>query len=149
MPGALVETFRTSLNRCLVTPNFIRAFYDRFMDSSEEVAEKFKHTEFPRQARVLADSLYAMAVAAESGKEGVVWKELDRLGARHSRGDLDIRPALYDTWLECLLAAAREFDPEFSPEIEAAWRETLAPGIDYLRSRYLTRHPIHCTKDFR
>jgi len=27
-------------------------------------------------------------------------------------------------------------DPEFSAEIEEAWRRTLAPGIEYLRSRY-------------
>jgi hypothetical protein len=27
-------------------------------------------------------------------------------------------------------------DPEYSREIETAWRETLAVGIEYLRSRY-------------
>jgi len=136
MPSPIVESFLASLKRCLATPDFLRTFYERFMDSSEEVAEKFQHTEFPRQTRVLADSLYVMAVAAESGPEGVVWAELDRLALRHNRGDLDVRPELYDSWLECLVATAREYDPQFSPHTEAAWRQTLAPGIAYLRSRY-------------
>jgi hypothetical protein len=61
---------------------------------------------------------------------------MPRLAVRHSRTDLDIGPALYDHWLDCLVATARQHDPEFSPEIEAAWRETLAVGIDYMRSRY-------------
>jgi hypothetical protein len=69
------------------------------------VREKFKHTEFAKQTRILSDSLYIMAVAAESGPDGVEWRELDRLAARHSHGDLDVRPTLYDTWLDCLLEA--------------------------------------------
>lgn len=136
MASAQVEAFRESLGRCMVTQDFLHRFYDLFIASSDEVREKFKHTEFARQTRVLSDSLYIMAVAAESRDEGVAWKEIDRLAAAHSHTQLDIRPELYDTWLECLLKAARDHDPQFSPEIEAAWRHTLAPGIERLRSRY-------------
>lgn len=137
MASAHVEAFRASLGRCLVTQgDFFHRFYDLFMASSDEVREKFKRTEFARQARILSDSLYIMAVAAESQDEGVAWKEIDHLAVRHSHTDLDIRPELYDTWLECLLRAARQYDPEFSAEVEAAWRQTLAPGIARLRSRY-------------
>ena len=106
------------------------------MGSSEEVREKFKATEFPRQARVLADSLYLMAVASESRDDSIAWKELDRLAAHHSRSGLDIRPELYESWLQCLIKAAGQYDSEFSPEIEEAWRKALAPGIQHLRSRY-------------
>ena len=136
MASRFVETFRTSLGRCLAAPSFLHDFYNLFIGSSAEVREKFKHTEFARQTRILSDSLYIMAVAAESTGEGVAWKELDRLAARHAHSDLDVRPALYDTWLECLLEAARQHDPEFSAEVEDAWRKTLAPGIERLQSRY-------------
>jgi len=136
MDGGSVETFRASLGRCLATPSFLHAFYDLFMASSAEVREKFKNTEFARQTRVLSDSLYIMAVAAESREDSVGWREMDRLATRHSRNDLDIRPGLYDTWLECLLTAARQYDPMFSAEVEEAWRQTLGPGIEHLRSRY-------------
>ena len=134
--AADVAGFRASLRRCLETPTFLRAFYDRFIDSSDEVRAKFADTEFARQTRVLSDSLYIMAIAAESRDESIGWKELDRLAARHARTDLDVRPGLYDTWLECLLAAAREHDALFTDEVEQAWRRTLAPGIERLRSRY-------------
>jgi hemoglobin-like flavoprotein len=136
MPSAHVAAFRASLGRCMVNQDFLHRFYDLFIASSDEVREKFKHTEFARQTRVLSDSLYIMAVAAESRDEGVAWKEIDRLAAAHSHTQLDIRPELYDTWLECLLTAAGDHDPEFSPDVEAAWRQTLAPGIERLRSRY-------------
>lgn len=133
---AQVDTFRASLNRCLAAPDFLRKFYDLFVESSDEVREKFRHTDFPKQTRVLADSLYMMAVAAQLEDHAAAWKEMDRLARRHNRDDLDIRPELYDLWLECLLKAAAAHDPAFSPEVESAWRETLAVGIRYLSSRH-------------
>ena len=107
------------------------------MGSSEEVRQKFQGTDFQRQTRELRDSLFVLAVAAAQSKENSPgWAALPRIAARHSRKELDIRPELYDQWLECLLQAARGNDPQFSPEIEAAWRKTLAAGIDYMRSHY-------------
>jgi hemoglobin-like flavoprotein len=131
-----IETFRSSLKRCLAAPDFLLDFYGRFMDSSDEVREKFAKTDFKLQTRVLADSLWAMSVAAQ-GKEGSpAWGDLPRLAEKHSRRNLDIPPELYDQWLDCLVAAAWTHDPDFSDEIERAWRDTLWVGIEYLRSRY-------------
>jgi hemoglobin-like flavoprotein len=130
------ETFRASLSRCLADNAFLHDFYELFMAWSPEVREKFKNTEFPRQTRVLADSLFIMAVAAESKEDAIAWKELDRLAEGHSRKGLDIRPELYDGWLDCLIKAASEYDPQFSPGVEEAWRNALGPGIAHLRSRY-------------
>lgn len=130
------ETFRASLKRCLANNAFLHDFYELFMASSSEVREKFKGTDFPRQARVLADSLYIMSVASESKEDAIAWKELDRLAEAHSRRGRDIRPELYESWLECLLKAASQYDPEFSPAMEGAWRRALAPGIEHLRAGY-------------
>jgi hypothetical protein len=131
-----IEAFRASLKRCLTAPDFLLDFYGLFMASSDEVREKFKDTDFKRQTRVLADSLWAMSVVAQGQEGSPAWGSLPDLAKRHSRAHLDIRPGLYDQWLESLVEAARKHDPEFSPELEAAWRETLAVGIEYLRSRY-------------
>jgi hemoglobin-like flavoprotein len=136
MTSPHADVFRASLKRCLATPDFLHDFYELFMAASGEVRQKFRNTDFPRQTRVLADSLFIMAVASESKDEAIAWKELDRLAERHSRAGLDIRPELYDVWLECLLNAARLHDPPFPPEVEAAWRQALGPGIEHLRSRY-------------
>lgn len=131
-----VQAFRTSLKRCLETPDFLRTFYELFMGYSEEIREKFRSTDFTRQTRVLADSLYAMAVVAQGESESPTWAEMERLGRLHSREHLDIRPELYEVWLDCLVKAARQYDSAFTPEIEEAWRQTLREGIQHLRAMY-------------
>jgi hypothetical protein len=130
------ELFLASLKRCLAQPEFLLSFYARFMDSSEEVRQKLAHTNFERQTRVLAESLWVISVVAQAPKASPAWGDLPRLAALHSRNELDIRPGLYDTWLDCLVETARRHDKEFSPEVEDAWRKTLAVGIEYMRSKY-------------
>jgi hemoglobin-like flavoprotein len=130
------QTFLDSLNRCLKVPHFLEEFYAVFMASSPEVREKFQNTDPVLQARVLADSLYALAVVAQGQQGSPAWGDFPRLAERHSRRGLDIRPELYDLWLDCLLGAARRCDRMFTPEVEEAWRQTLAIGIEYLRSRH-------------
>ena len=136
MHSASGDAFRASLKRCLATPDFLHDFYEMFMASDPEIRMKFQGTDFPRQTRVLADSLFIMAVAAESRQDAIAWRELDRLAEYHSRTGVDVDPRHYDAWLECLVSAANKFDPEFDPGVEQAWRESLAPGIRHLRSRY-------------
>ena len=61
---------------------------------------------------------------------------LQRLAKLHSRAELDIKPELYDLWLDRLVQAVKEFDPMFDPETETAWRRMLQPGIEFMKSRY-------------
>ncbi len=131
-----VDVFLASLRRCLADQDFLHHFYDAFIDSSDEVRQKFRRTDFPRQARVLADSLFVLAVAAQGLPESIARSSLPFLAERHDHAHLDIRPELYDLWLECLVDTARTHDPDFAPEVEEAWRKTLAVGIEYMRSRY-------------
>jgi hemoglobin-like flavoprotein len=131
-----VETFVASLKRCLADSGFLPAFYRLFMESSEEVRRKFAATDFERQNRMVAESLWVMATAAQGLPGSPARTGLPEIAERHSRRGLDIRPELYDGWLSCLVAAARLHDPAFSPETETAWRRTLAVGIESMRSRY-------------
>jgi hemoglobin-like flavoprotein len=135
---ASVETFRESVKRCLARTEFMKDFYDFFLASSDEVREKFRNTDLEKQRQMVADSLYLMAVAGQSpGREGsIAWAEMSRLAQRHAQSNRDIRPALYDLWLDCLLRAVRQHDPEYSPAVEAAWRDTLRPGIEFMQQRY-------------
>jgi len=136
MNSEQVHAFRASLKRCLSTPDFLRTFYELFMGFSEEIREKFRQTDFTRQTRVLADSLYAMAVIAQGESESPARAEIERLAQQHGRAQLDIRPELYDVWLDSLIKAVRQYDPEFTPALEVAWRETLLVGIEQMRSAY-------------
>lgn len=130
------DVFLASLNRCLAEPGFIAGFYDRFLRSSHEVREKFRHTDMERQFRVLADSLYVVANAVQGEEGSIARGELPRLAKRHNREGLDVGPHLYVLWTDCLVATARATDPQFDAAVEAAWRETLAFGVRYLADRY-------------
>lgn len=131
-----VEIFVASLKRCLAAPGFLPDFYRRFMGSSEEVRRKFEGTDFERQNRVMAESLWVMATAAQGPAGSPARTGLPELAEKHSRRALDVRPEMYDAWLACLVEAASLHDPEFSAETDAAWRRTLGVGIEVMRSRY-------------
>jgi hemoglobin-like flavoprotein len=134
--SAVVETFLSSLRRCLAAPEFLESFYENFLASSEEIREKFRNTDMKRQTRILEDSLYVVANAVQGEEGSPAWGPLPELAARHSRKELDIPPRLYDRWIDCLIEAARTHDPGFTPEVESAWREVLSFGADYMRQRY-------------
>jgi hypothetical protein len=61
---------------------------------------------------------------------------LARVAERHSRRDLDVDPALYDPFIDSLIETVGAHDPEFSPDVEGAWRATVASGVAYMRSKY-------------
>ncbi|MCG6872797.1 MAG: globin [Gammaproteobacteria bacterium] len=129
-----LKIFHQSYHRCLGAGGFFERFYESFMASSAAIGEKFKNTDFRRQHRALEMSLHMMALAG-TGNDAVE-SYLDYLAERHNHQHLNIEPPLYGNWLESLLVAVREIDPDFDPDIESAWRHVMQPGIDYLVSRY-------------
>jgi hemoglobin-like flavoprotein len=128
-----LELFNDSMERCSSRSNFLNRFYAAFLASSDEVAKKFEHTNLKKQARMLKISLYIMMM---TGHDAGPAAQLEQLAQRHSRAELDIRPELYDIWLDRLLQTVREVDPKFDAPTEAAWRRALQPGIDFMKSRY-------------
>jgi len=132
-----VRIFNESLDRCLSQPEFLHRFYETLLASSAEIAEKFKHTDFERQRAALKTALYVLLFAHEWGLEGDAY--LRGLALRHSRQDLDVRPELYDLWLESLLKTASEFDQFFDDATADSWRTVLVPGIQFMKSAYRTR----------
>lgn len=112
---------------------FFDAFYDKFLASSPVVAEKFSHTDLQRQKRMLQKSLVHVTNLYSDLK---VPEELSYVAALHSHSQKDIQPHLYDFWLDSLIDTVREHDPEFSSDVELAWRMALAAGIAYMKFRY-------------
>ncbi len=112
---------------------FFDEFYKRFVEASEEVRQKFQHTDMAVQRLMLKKSLVYLLnyYATENVNEF-----LKRTAERHGRQDLDIRPELYDLWLDKLIETLAECDPKFSTRVEEAWRTVLTPGISYMRSMY-------------
>jgi hemoglobin-like flavoprotein len=114
-------------------PEFIRDFYDIFLEVSPAVAEKFAHTDMSAQRTMLHDSLLLMI---DFNRTRVPTQRLKQLAEIHSRRAHDVSPALYDVWLDSLIAALRRHDPEFTDDVELAWRIALAPGICFMRFAY-------------
>lgn len=129
-----LQTFGDSLKRCNGSPAFVDRFYQIFLASSPKVKAKFAQTDFTRQKMALRASLDAMLLAAKD--QANPQRYLHDLAERHSSRQLNIGSELYDLWLDSLLAAVKEFDPQNSPEIQAAWERVMMVGISYLLSRY-------------
>ena len=129
-----IARFDTSLARCLAEQAFLTRFYDLFVESSPDIAEKFRDTDFERQRRAMGASLYVIVLALENGEAAMIY--LDQIAKQHGHGDLDVQPEMYDTWRDCLLQSVKEYDPLFSDEIEQAWQAAAEFAIDIMRKRY-------------
>ena len=135
MDPKILETFDRSLGRCYASVGFMDRFYERFLAMSPKVREKFVSTDFVRQKRALHASFHMMLLAAGDGEEGPE-RHLQNLALSHSRYQLGIGAEFYDYWLDSLLAAMREFDDEWTPEVEKAWEQVMGVGIKYLLLHY-------------
>lgn len=134
MTPAPRDIFLDSLSRCLADETFLVRFYDRFMASSDEVAAKFVNTNFEKQRGMLARSLKLVALATSGSREGL--REIRDRAETHDRRHLDVRPKLYDLWLESIVTTAAEIDPQWTADVEAAWRRLLGFVIQRMASRY-------------
>lgn len=135
MDEKVIATFDESLRRCDTNPRFLDIFYEKFLASSTKVRAKFAHTDFSRQKRLLRASFYLILLASDDEEHGPE-RYLKYLAARHSAKGLGIGAQLYDLWLDSLLHAVKQCDPEYGPEVEAAWEEMMGIGIRYMLDHY-------------
>ena len=105
---------------------FFNRFYEKFTVASPEVNEKFASTDFTRQVKMLRRSMFHMVGLYETRSEN--WYLLE-IAESHSKRDYDIKPGLFDLWLEALIETVREMDPKFCDDVELAWRVAMTPGI--------------------
>lgn len=139
----IIKVFDASFARALAREvdgrSFFDAFYERFLAASPAVAEKFRHTDMHRQQVMLKKAFYHLVSFYASSHAD---HYLDQVAIRHGRHHLDISPALYDLWLETLVATLWDFDRECSDEVELAWRLVMAPGIVYMKFHYDRDAPV-------
>jgi hemoglobin-like flavoprotein len=130
MNEADLALFLDSFERCIQDDRFIRVFYDKFLESSEEVRALFAKTDFALQRRALRASLYVM-VAASARRQSDL-STLSELAERHRA--LRIRPHHYELWMRSLLSAVEQCTGRFDPEIARVWNEAFRSGIDYMKA---------------
>jgi len=128
------ELFLESLERCARSKKFIPTFYNRFLSASDDISDKFRHTDFERQNRMLLRSLRLAANAADSHPEGL--QEIRQRAVSHGRQHLNIEPRLYNYWRSALIETSRQFDDQWDDDIEEAWLTILEHVISQMTKHY-------------
>ncbi|MCA9230242.1 MAG: globin [Planctomycetales bacterium] len=128
------DLFLDSLERCAADEGFLPTFYRRFLASSREVRDKFRHTDFEQQNEMLLNSLRLVAAATAGAQRGL--SELKERAKTHDRHHLNIRPQLYEFWRVAIVLTASEFDPLWSDTTEDAWNRILGTVIDHMVRHY-------------
>jgi hemoglobin-like flavoprotein len=109
---------------------FFRRFYEIFSASSDEIALKFANTDIDQQIRMLQKGMFHLISFYLVKNDNDYLKEIAR---KHDHHHLDIRPELYDLWLDALLQTVAEMDSLFRPETALAWKIVMMPGLLYLK----------------
>ena len=124
---------KASYDRCCEAPEFLQAFYRNFLAACPEAAPRFAHTNFERQSKLLRHAIGLLLIfPSQAGGDQAL---LARVAERHSRRDLNIDSALYAPFIDALVDTVKQFDPACTPAVEAAWRATVAPGVEYMKSK--------------
>lgn len=121
-----------SYGRCCANASFFDTFYENFLASSPVIRNRFVNTDMIAQRHLLRAGILNLVLYAR----GMPDTKLRALGESHSRTGLDIRPELYDLWLEALVRAVKSHDSDARDEDLSAWYEVMGKGINLIKSYY-------------
>jgi len=127
-----MSALKESFGRCTVNQKFLDRFYDIFLASHPDIKPMFEKTDFSKQKALLRSGI-SMMIMYEDGTQ-VAKMALDRLGHSHGKQGMNIAPKMYQYWIDSLVAAVKECDPQFSPALEKHWRDAMRRGINYMIS---------------
>ena len=130
MDANTLELFHTSLNRAMDHPDFFQNFYQRFINSSDEIATMFQNKDMERIQKKLKMTLETVTENAD-GEPGL-GMYLELLGRIHHR--LKITPEQFALWRNALVETAGECDPEFNRQVSGAWEQAIDEVIDKLQT---------------
>ena len=123
-----VATATSSYERCQQAGGFFPTFYEQLLASDPSIPPMFAKTEFPKQHKLLQHGLGLLLSFARRRNPGL----LERLANRHGPADLDIPRVLYPKFVFSLLEAVRIHDRQWGPDVEAAWRTAVEPGLRFM-----------------
>lgn len=109
---------------------FFDQFYKRFANADDDIKKAFENTDMERQKRMLKKSLLYCVSFTLSDKS---LEHMKGIGEIHDKNHLNINPKVYDTWLECMIATVKEFDPEFNSRVDLGWRLAFSQGITMMK----------------
>ena len=130
-----LEQVKASFARCAALGDeFFDSFYANLVDRETAIGQMFAETDMQKQNELIEVGIGSLIAFAQGG--ALAEKHLRELGRSHSRQFLNVLPEYYPLWVESLLTAIGEHDPNVSPELGEEWRAALAPGIALMVSLY-------------
>jgi hemoglobin-like flavoprotein len=129
------DDLQVSYGRCLRNPRFIERFYEILLAADPGIAPLFAHTDFRQQRLALRRGIsIAISWAAGSGIVRRSMAEMMDVHARHGRAP--VAPRFYACWVDSLLQAIGESDPQLTPALAARWREAMGKVVAAFSERY-------------
>lgn len=135
MTAALNEV-HNSFARCLGNERFFDRFYEIFMASDPAIQPMFARTDMVKQKHLLRHGLMSVLMYAEDASDATALMCLDRIRDTHGAKKLNIRPGLYRFWVQSLVQAVAESDPEWRPDLETPWREAVSLAVNRINAGY-------------
>ncbi|UTV29768.1 globin [Photobacterium atrarenae] len=122
------ECFNNSYARCNENSQFFDIFYDKFCRQDRRFRQMFKGVDMLGQIRMLKASIaiILLAPSSEQARDSV-----RNFGKRHA--SIGVTADDFEIWLDCLLHTVSQCDPNYSPEVEAAWRQCFETGFNLMK----------------
>jgi len=129
------DDLQQSYGRCLREKKFIERFYEIFLTSHPDIAPMFAKTDFQKQRMALRRGI-SSAISHAAGSS-LSRRTIDQMADTHSRkGRTPVPPQLYPYWVDSLLLAVSETDPEVNPQLIARWRQGMEIVTDTFIKHY-------------
>lgn len=123
-----LDAVKINYGKCSIKPDFFDRFYEHFLASHPNFKPMFANTDFSKQKELLKNSITYMIMFATGS--GFAKGEIDRISVIHDDKHFNVKPEYYPFWVDALIKTLKEFDPEFSSELEQSWREVTQLGIN-------------------
>jgi hemoglobin-like flavoprotein len=129
------DDLQASYGRCLRQGHFIERFYALFMASHPDIAPLFANTDFSKQYMALRRGISSAIVHAAGSR--LAERTMAAMADVHGRGGrAPVPPALYPYWVDSLIAAVAEFDPQYTPPLGRRWREAMETTTAFFVRHY-------------
>ncbi|AKF06160.1 hypothetical protein [Sandaracinus amylolyticus] len=112
---------------------FAHRFYEQLFVADRRVPRLFAGTDLARQRDLLEHGISMLLAYQRGSALGEI--AMRRLALLHGPRGLDIDHDLYAIWLRVFLDVAGELDPEWTPELAAAWHAQLGASIAEMHRR--------------
>lgn len=128
------QEVRMSMGRAITRGDLFERFYEIFLESHPKIKGMFDSTDMSVQKGLLRQGVNLALMFAEGHAIGE--SAMGRLRNSHSKGNLNVDPAMYRYWLDSFMKAVAELDPEFNPKLDREWRQALGNAIDHIAGGY-------------